>query len=412
MTAISHKRLVSELLASRGLCELIYGELDTYQSSRSRSEPRGLVDTPRSLLGEEHAFSPSSQFKRYDGLVITPAPLPDQIQPASLELRVGNEYWETDKLFTGFDREFLDKHSIMHQDNLKDGDNILCRPSYIYVVKSYEKIKLPSNIEGITDTKSTVGRVGCMSLATDKRFSHLRRGFSSNCGYPENVYFTVEPLAFPIILNVGKTKLFQIRLRDSGTSYIDKEELKKIYGTKKGVSLFYDSKKIPLNEDILSDNELNLTLDTKRVFFHKKYAAKPLDLTLQEHYNPEEFFDVIEDHNEIIMEPQTLYLFGTKERVKFGNQYCGFILRDDPYLGIGIRTHLAGFVDPGFNARLTLEYWSERRRVVKDGQYAGKMLIEKVEPEVDILYGSEKLGSSYQNQDAPTLAKIFKKERN
>lgn len=341
-----------------------------------------------------------------DALIVNPMPEEDQIQPASFELKAGYEYWEVDKLFTGFDREFLNKHAIEHKENLRPGEKILCRPGYIYVVKSYESLKFPAEIEGISDTKSTVGRVGCLSLATDERFSHLRAGFSNN-GNPENVYFTVEPLAFPIILKAGQTKLFQIRLRKKGTSYISREELEKTYGTEDGISLFRDDKLIPISE-VLEENGLKLTIRTDKVFVHKKYAAKPLDLTLKQHYNPEEFFDTAEGHKEIIMEPQTLYLFSTRERVKLGKGCCGFIIRDDPFLGVGIRTHLAGFIDPGFDARLTLEYLSERRRVIKDGQYAGKILVEEVNPPVKVLYGSAGLNSSYQKQDAPTLAKIFK----
>lgn len=359
-------------------------------------EEKGLAAPPSELMGGFMG----------EPLIVEPAPLPDQIQPASLEIRVGTEFWETDVLFTGFDRETLNRHSIIHKDNLDHGDEIICRPGYVYIVRSFESLKLPSTIEGISDTKSTVGRVGALSLVTDERFTHLRAGFSNN-GCPGEIYFTVQPLAFPIILRVGQTRLIQIRFREVGTSYIDMETLRRVYGNENWVSLFHDDKLIsPL--DALDETGLRLTLDTDRIFVQKKHATEPLDLTLKNHYDPKKFWEEIRGNDEIVMEPETLYLFASRERIKLGANTCGFILRDDPVLGIGVRTHLAGLIDPGFNGRITLEYWSEKRRVIKNGQYGGKVLVEVMNPPAPVLYGAEELGSSYQMQDAPKLANIFK----
>lgn len=329
--------------------------------------------------------------------VMDPEPEPDQIQPSSVELRVGDELYVLNAGFTKFDLIKLRKHCTSNVIIPEEG--YVCNPGFVYVVKSYEKVRLPSYYEGETDAKSTTGRVGCMCHAfSTKRFGVLEPGIPTR--EPDHFYFVVEPFAFPILLIPGKTKLFQMRLREKDSSHLNRSQIKAYYGGD-GISMYENKKLIPL-EKILEQDSLRLTLSTEKVYAHKRGASKPLDLTKKDFYDPSEYFEEIKGNDELFMEKDRLYLLGTKERVKLGN-LCGRLSREATGLGIGLLSHFAGFFDPGFDGEVTLEFWAFRPWRIMDGQYCGKVELEELCGELENPYKG-----TYQGQKAPRLPKIFK----
>ncbi|MFH1332163.1 MAG: 2'-deoxycytidine 5'-triphosphate deaminase [archaeon] len=330
------------------------------------------------------------------GFVMDPEPEPDQIQPSSIELRVGNELYVLNAGFTRFNLLALHRHAINKIRIPEEG--YVCNPSYIYVVKSHEKVRLPELFEGETDAKSTTGRVGCMCHAFSEKFGVLEPGVPTR--EPDHFYFVVEPFAFPILLKPAQTRLFQMRLRERDSSHLTRGQIKAHYGSEL-VSVYQDNKLLRL-EKILEQDCLKLTLSTEKVYAHKRGASKPLDLTKTDFYKPEDYFDEIEGNEELFMEKDRLYLLGTKERVKLGN-LCGRLSREATGLGVGLLSHFAGFFDPGFNGEITLEFWSFRPWRIQDGQYCGKVELEELCGGIENPYRG-----SYQGQKAPRLPKIFK----
>jgi dCTP deaminase len=353
-----------------------------------------------------HSLAPSdrdiTQLIHANKLVIEPQPEDNQIQPASLELRIGTEVWVTDVSLPRLDAGLLKKHTKEHRRDLSVGEEILCEVGKTYILRSYERISLPSHLEGITDTKSTVGRLGTLCYAASEKYAHLNSGFQFED--PKHLLFVVEPYAFPIILKVGKTRTFQIRFRETGTSYLNPHQVKGYYGNE--VGLFSDRKLIPY-PDVREEDGVKLSMQTERVFAQRKQEVEPIDLTKLDHYNAEDYFEEIGDSEEIVMDSNRLYLFGTKEEVAL-RSLSGWLTREGPYLGHGFSTHFAGFVDPGFNGQITLECWSYKNRVIPNGQYSGRILLEELTTDVKRSYGDKELGSSYQGQTAPRLPKVFK----
>lgn len=330
------------------------------------------------------------------GFVIEPEPEDDQVQSSSIELKVGNELYVLNAGFTSFNLLSLLRHCI-HKVKIPE-EGYVCNPGLVYVVKSHEKVRLPDHYEGETDAKSTTGRVGCMCHAFSERFGILESTIPR--GEPDHFYFVVEPFAFPILLLPGKTRLFQMRLREKDSSHLNINQLKAYYGSE-WIGLYKEDKLINL-ERILEQDSLRMTLSTQKVYAHKREASKPLDLTKRGFYDPEEYFEEIKGNDDLFMEKDRLYLLGTNERVKLGN-LCGRLSREATGLGVGLLSHFAGFFDPGFNGEVTLEFWSFRPWRIMNRQYCGRVELEELCGEIEHPYKG-----TYQGQKAPRLPKIFK----
>ncbi|MEK7499415.1 MAG: dCTP deaminase, partial [Patescibacteria group bacterium] len=78
---------------------------------------------------------------------------------------------------------------------------------------------------------------------------------------------------------------------------------------------------------------------------------------------------------------------------------------------LGLIIHAtAGYIDPGFSGRLTLEISNISRLPIK--LYAGMRIAQiafyQMSSKVKTPYGSKKLGSKYQNQKDATASRIWK----
>lgn len=383
-----------------------YEKEELLRHEKATEEVTDLSIIKNEYYKEEHSHSlfPSStdirRLTKIDALKIHPHLKGDQIQPASIELRVGNEIWVSDATFPQITPQILKKHAEKIELGMKE--EFECEVGKTYVIRSLEKIELPSYLEAISDTKSTVGRLGGNCQAASDKYSHLESGFP-NTGRPENIYFTLEPNAFNLILKAGKTKLFQIRLRKVDTNYMTAFETESYYSKEVG---FYDNGNLIPYENVREEDGLKITLNTEKVFAQKQ-NPEPIDLTKKNHYKPSDYWEEIKGNEEIVMDPNKLYLFGSNERLSFKN-VAGWLTREGPYLGHGLSTHFAGFIDPGFDGKLTFEYWSFKKRILPNGQYSGRILLEELASKPEKLYGSKELGSSYQHQSAPRLPKVFK----
>jgi len=378
--------------------------IDAFTSSLSISNYKPIPDFNRPLIQNpsvHHAFP--SHFDAIDKKWVEPELNPDQIQPASIELKAGDKIWQVDYLFSskqGNFEEDLSKYGKEIEIN-PDKPEVVLKKGKIYVLRSYERLSLPRNIEASADAKSTTGRVGCLcQLLSKGSYSNLPKGYGQV--YPEHVYSFIEPHAFNLILNPLKTRFFQLRFRINGTGYINTEKLKEVYGKERGINWFVNDKKMPL-EDVIDENALKMTLSTKRIY-KQKNTKIPLDLTKKEEYNPKDFFEEIKGNGEIMMKPNKLYLFGTKESIEMG-PYAGHLTRTDKFIESSLFSHFAGLFDPWFKGGITLEMWSPKPTLLRDGDYIGKVYFEESE---GLILPSSGYHGSYKNQDAPKLPKIFK----
>ncbi len=141
-----------------------------------------------------------------------------------------------------------------------------------------------------------------------------------------------------------------------------------------------------------------------------------LNLSKISEYPAEDFWEQVHsDHDRLILEPEEFYLLVSLEGVSVPREWAGEMTAYDPTSG-ELRTHYAGFFDPGFGfsepdgvygTRAVLEVRAHDVPFsLRHGQKIARLVFERMAGPPDRLYGSE-IGSSYQNQGLK-LSKIFR----
>ena len=130
---------------------------------------------------------------------------------------------------------------------------------------------------------------------------------------------------------------------------------------------------------------------------------------------PADFWEPVfrEEGNRIVLEPEEFYLLLSRESVHIPPNLASEMVAYDPTSG-ELRTHYAGFFDPGFGhtgsrpagSRAALEVRAhDVPFIIEDGQGVCKLSFEAMAKTPDQLYGTQ-LSSNYQGQTS-TLSKYF-----
>ena len=353
-------------------------------------------------------------------IVIDPKPEPSQLQPNSIEVRVGERIWESIK--PNFTVSYINSQILKkYFKPMEMSDGFILEPSKTYIVESYEGIKLPWYIIGETETKSSVGRVGAIGYALGLRFGKLKP-----TSIPKKFYFLIENNAFPLKLIPGKTRISQIILRKRGTTYLSAKEIRKVYTSVpveilegyekeeelKKICLIREGEGLPFSL-ACRENGLQFTLSLEKIYVQKKVEdSEPIDLTKVEYCDPEDYFEVKSgEKGKFYMEKGKLHLLGSRETVLQGDVY-GRLERMEEESGIGMIHHLAGSFDLWFYGQCTFEAISYKDRILVEGQPMAKLILDLpiTGVEKDRRYGRPSVGSAYRGQSAPTLPKFFKRK--
>ena len=114
------------------------------------------------------------------------------------------------------------------------------------------------------------------------------------------------------------------------------------------------------------------------------------------------------DDEPFILHPGEFVLGGTVERLQVPDDIVAHIDGKSSLGRIGLMIHsTAGFVDPGWNGRLTLELANVSRLPITlyHGMRICQVSFQRLSTPADRPYGSEGLSSRYQGQDAPTASR-------
>lgn len=361
---------------------------------------------PSQLLREaaEHRWIASGEYRIAE----------EQIQPASLDLRLGDTALPLRCSFLpGADTTVSDRADDLAFDEIdirKGGTLERDRP---YLVQLREELRLPPRLRARTNPKSSTGRLDVFTrVITDAndRFDEIEPG------YHGKLYLEIVPRTFAIRVHSGMS-LNQLRLID-GDARVTDYELREIHGH---TPLLYIGRKA-LPEGQLKTAHglfLRLALDGgpgEIVGYRAKKHSLPIDLSQIQKYNWREFWDpVFAEHGErIVLEPEIFYLLLSKEGVSIPPNYAAEMTAYDPTSG-ELRTHYAGFFDPGFGydpsgrrhgSRAALEVRArDVAFMVEHLQPVCKLAFERMIDTPDVLYG-EALGSNYQGQES-MLSKHF-----
>jgi dCTP deaminase len=341
--------------------------------------------------------------------------IPDSsIQPASMDLRLGARAWALRCSFLpDGGSTVMDRVHELAQEELDIRDGAQLERDRPYVVELVEEVRLPPELRAKTNPKSSTGRLDVFTrVITDRnnRFDEIP------AGYQGKLYLEVVPRSFAVRVE-ELLSLNQLRLVE-GDARVSDADLREIH---REVPLLYRGSE-PVAADALAVSDgLFLGLDLKGprdrvVGYRAKRHSHRVDMTKIRHYDWRDYWEPVnpEEGGRIVLDPEVFYLLLSAEGVCVPPEFAAEMMAYDPTAG-ELRTHYAGFFDPGFGydpagtrlgSRAALEV---RARdvpfMVEDGQPICKLAFERMTERPDKLYG-EDVGSNYQGQET-MLSKHF-----
>ncbi|MCI4625067.1 MAG: 2'-deoxycytidine 5'-triphosphate deaminase [Candidatus Magnetoovum sp. WYHC-5] len=342
----------------------------------------------------------------------------EHIQPASLDLRLGNMAYQIKASFLpGGYSSILDKIEAL--DLLIDTID-LTRPNIlqkgcVYVVPLLEQLSLPANVSARANPRSTSGRLDVfVRLLTD--FGTVYEDVPQ--GYEGQLYVEIVPRTFSVLMSKG-SRLNQLRFI-YGKPLTSDTELTTLHN-KETIVCFAD--RLPCEAKIGDGLLLTVNLQGYKgqggvIGYKAKRDAPILDFNKVNHYDSAGFWETVycPEKRGLVLNPNDLYILTSKENVRVPPAYAAEMVAFEPSMG-EFRVHYAGFFDPGFGygnnnevdgTPAVLEVRAhDAPFIIEDGQLIARLLyFPLVEPATKI-YGTS-IGSSYQFQKL-TLSKQFKK---
>lgn len=389
----------------------------------------GLVASTRT--GDYTGILPSQKIGEMlgSGEISTMLMLPDhdQVQPASIDLRLGDYAYPVDTSFLpGKGMKVLDKMKQL-DDRFADfridlSKGAVLEKGRVYVIPLLEAINLKSDVAAFANPKSSTGRLDILTrLIADGATS-----FDQVCeGYKGELFIEVAPRSFSIVARTG-TRLNQLRFRRTrgeGAKSITALEWKKLLDGGQIV----DSRDHEKNSRSIKTGLLPFTVDLEGsgkendiIGYRAKKHARRVDLEKRD-YDPLDFWEPIRFHktSSLILDPDEFYILVTKEAIAVPPEYAAEMLPYDTRAG-EFRVHYAGFFDPGFGWNAELNKAGSSRGVLEvrshevpflleHGQTVGWLRYERMAARPELLYGQD-IHSNYQGQSLK-LAKQFMQQR-
>ena len=338
----------------------------------------------------------------------------EQIQPASLDLRLGNIAYRLQASFLpGRAATVQQKLPDLSMTRLDLSNPTVLEKGCVYLVPLVEQLRLPKELSAKANPKSTTGRLDVFTrLIIDygAEFERVPKGYSGP------LYAEIVPRTFSVVVHPGLS-LSQLRFikghapsSDKQLSKLDKKE-RLIYRdeTNPGTALIGDG--LQLSVSLKGDR------GTDVVAYKGKKNAPLVDMQKVDYYEAAQFWDTIHSrpNGRLILNPGDFYILASQERVRVPPRYAAEMVPFDPSVG-EFRIHYAGFFDPGFGygqsdipgTRAVLEVRAhEVPFAIEHGQVVGRLVYSQVLDLPDKIYGVA-IGSSYQRQEL-VLSKQFRR---
>jgi dCTP deaminase len=340
----------------------------------------------------------------------------DQVQPASLDLRLGDFAYRVGTSFLpGRNSTVQDKldEIALHRLDLTQG--AVLERGCCYIVPLLESVALKKRVSAAANPKSSTGRLDIFArVITDYgvEFDRVPEGYSGP------LYAEISPRTFGVIVRRG-SRLVQLRLK-RGQTVTSEAGLRRLH---EQIALV-DADPGPAN---IKDGKIAFTVDVwggaegTLIGYRAKRNAGLIDIDARGLYDPADYWEPLHSRlsarsapRGLILDPSDFYILATKESVTIPPDYAAEMLAYDTLVG-EFRVHYAGFFDPGFGdpslgaagTRGVLEVRShDVPFLVEDGQIVGRLVYERLTARPDKLYGTG-IGSSYQRQGL-ALGKHFK----
>jgi dCTP deaminase len=336
-----------------------------------------------------------------------PAITPDQVQPASLDLRLGAVAYRVRASFlAGAGRKVSDRLAEFEMHRMPLDGGAVLEKGCVYVVPLAEALRLPPGVQAVANAKSSTGRLDLLTRVITDGGTEFDR---VPPGYDGPLFAEICPRSFSVLVRPGQ-RLNQIRFRH-GQAVLDDEELTRLQDSAALVS----GGPAVISEGLGFSVDLRGGAGDTLVGFRAKPHTGVIDLDRIGAYAPADYWeDIRTAEGRIILDPGAFYILVSRESVHIPPDYAAEMA---PYLAMvgEFRVHYAGFFDPGFGhaaaggggARGVLEVrCHEAPFVLEHGQTVGRLIYERMAARPERLYGAD-LASNYQGQGLK-LSKHFR----
>jgi dCTP deaminase len=356
------------------------------------------------------------------GIIDAPEFADAQLQPASIDLTLGDVAYRLRCSFLPGKNDTVENQmrSFVLGPPIPLEDGAILERNRPYLIPLRERLDLPKRVRARANPKSSTGRLDVFTrVITDRNgvFDDVKGG------YRGPLYLEVVPRSFAIMARSGLA-LNQLRLvkGDPGDIEVADTEIRAAHRTD---PILYRNGQAVDRRDVYTQGGLWLTLDLLKrddepVGYRAKHNSSLVDLSQVNAHDPDEFWETVvpETGNRVVLEPEDFYLLLSAEAVRVPPEYAAEMTAFDP-AGGEVRTHYAGFFDPGFGhdptglfshgSRAALEIRAHDVPFAVDHlQRVCSLRFERMAGEPTSLYGSQR-GSHYQGQMS-TLSKHFRTE--
>jgi dCTP deaminase len=332
----------------------------------------------------------------------------DQIQPASLDLRLGHVAYRVRASFLPGPRTTVAERIAelkLHEIALTAG--AVLETNCVYIVPLLESLALPDDVAAAANPKSSTGRIDVFTRV----IADNTRGFDRiSAGYRGPLFAEISPKTFPVLVREG-SRLSQLRLR-RGDSMLSADALRALHAKERLV----DRSKAVIGDGVAVSIDLAGTKKDGVVGYRAKRHTAVIDIERRAVCDVADFWEPIAARADrsLILDPDEFYILASNEAVQVPPDFAAEMVPFDPLVG-EFRVHYAGFFDPGFGyagaggqgSRAVLEVRSrEVPFILEHGQIVGRLVYEKMLARPDKLYGTG-IGSNYQAQGLK-LSKHFR----
>lgn len=306
---------------------------------------------------------------------------PDQVQPASLDLRLSDRAWRVRASFLPGQRKVEERIAdvAMHAIDIT-GAGVVLEKGCVYIARLQERLSLPQGLIARANPKSSTGRVDVfVRLLTDRGASFD----DVDEGYDGPLYLEIAPQTFSILVRPG-TRLNQLRLKAGEPPKLETRSV--------GVDL--------------QGGEI--------AGFRGRRHAGVVDLDHIDGHDPRDFWEPLSlRRGELLLDPGEFYILASSDDVEIPVDQAAEMTPIDPSVG-EFRVHYAGFFDPGFGtdeahgagSKGVLEVRThDTPFLLEHGQIVARLVYEPLTERPSRLYGES--GSHYQSQGLK-LSKHFR----
>jgi dCTP deaminase len=334
-----------------------------------------------------------------------------QLQPASLDLRLGAEAWRVQASFLpGAESTVAQKLKkfAMHKIDLSEG--AVLERGCVYIVKLQESLALHDDLSAMANPKSSTGRLDIFTrLITDNalEFEAVR------AGYHGPLYAEISPRTFSVLVRAG-SRLSQLRLR-RGQPHISDDMMQDLQSK---VGLVHGTDTPDIRDGVALSVNLEPDTQSGMIGWRARKHAGLIDIDAPASVAVNEFWEQLTPADltagGLVLNPDEFYILASREFVTVPKDHAAEMRAYDTRVG-EFRAHYAGFFDPGFGVadigatptRAVLEVRShDVPFLIEQGQTVCRLVYEPMSAIPETLYGSGGSGSNYQSQGL-RLAKHF-----